>query len=427
MRRRLSILVLAVTSMVVIAFVVPLALSVRDQAESRALSRGQRTAQAVAGGLAVAASLAADGTVDAATAGLVVAAAGDDRTSVFLPGGDVTGLPAEAGPAVAAAARGRAFTVQEPGGAAVLVPVTTGDGNLVVRVLVPDEELRSGVAGAWLALGGLGALLILVAVAVADRLARSLVRPVGDLASAARRMAAGDLETRVDPEGPPEIAEVGSAFNHLAERLDDLLAAERESVADLSHRLRTPLTALRLQAEMLEDREAAASLLTDVDRLGREVDAVIADARRPSSAAGRRHADLAAVASHRLGFWEVLAEEQRRPVEGTIPPGPIPVPLAEEDLATAVDTLLDNVFTHTPPGSGYRVEVGSGPPTLVVDDAGPGFADEGLVERGRSGSGGTGLGLDIVRRIAVRAGGDISVGRSPLGGARVVVRFGPPA
>jgi signal transduction histidine kinase len=283
------------------------------------------------------------------------------------------------------------------------------------------------VAGAWLALGGLGALLILVAVAVADRLARSLVRPVGDLASAARRMAAGDLETRVEPEGPPEIAEVGTAFNHLADRLDDLLAAERESVADLSHRLRTPLTALRLQAEMLEDREAAGSLLDDIDRLGREVDAVIAEARRPSSAAGRRRADLAAVAAHRVDFWGVLAEEQARSVERAIPTEPVAVPLAEEDVATAVDTLLDNVFTHTPPGAGYRVEVAGGPPTLIVDDAGPGFADEGLVERGRSGAGGTGLGLDIVRRIARRAGGGISVARSPIGGARVVVRFGPPA
>jgi signal transduction histidine kinase len=413
--------------MVVIAFVVPLALTVRDQAEARALSRGQRTAQAVAGGLAVAASLAPDGAVEEPTAGLVVAAAGDGRTSVFLPGGEVVGAPAEATGAIAVAAEGRAFTTREPGGAAVLVPVTTAAGNLVVRVAVPDEELRSGVAGAWLGLAVLGVLLILAAVAVADRLARSLVRPVGDLAAAARRMAAGDLESRVEPEGPPEIAEVGTAFNLLAERLDDLLAAERESVADLSHRLRTPLTALRLQAEMLEDRETADSLLADVDRLGREVDAVIAEARRPSSAAGRRHADLAAVAAHRVAFWGVLAEEQGRTVESLIPGDPVVVPLAEEDLATAVDTLLDNVFTHTPAGTGYRVEVGTGPPTLVVDDAGPGFSDTGLVERGRSGAGGTGLGLDIVGRSAGRAGGGLSVGRSPLGGARVVVRFGPPA
>jgi len=426
-RRRLSLLVLAVTSMVILAFVVPLGLTVQDQAETRALNRGQRTAQAVAGGLVVAASLAPDGTVDASTAELVVAAAGTESTTVFLPGGGSVGAEAAADPALEVAAAGRALTVRADGGAAILVPVSTAAGSLVVRTFVPSGDLTEGVAAAWIGLGALGMLLIAAAVFVADRLARNLVRPVAQLAGAARRMAGGDLEARVAPAGPPEIADVGHAFNHLAEQVDDLLAAERESVADLSHELRTPLTALRLQAEMLEDPATSAAMVADVDRLGRKVDAIITEARRPSSSAGRRRTDLAAVVRRRIEFWGVLAEEQGRRVTVEIPAEPLDVPVPEHELATAVDTLLDNVFTHTPAGTDYAVSVvaeSEGSALLLMDDAGPGFPPGDLVERGRSGAGGTGLGLDIVRRTAERTGGRLHTEASPLGGARVVVHLG---
>ncbi len=424
MRQRLSLLVLAVTAMVVLAFVVPLGLTVRDQAEDRALSRGQQVAQAVASGLAVAASLSTDGTVTPTVAELVVITSGDARTTVFLPDSTTVGADAPANAAVAIAAGGRALTVRDGTGAAILVPVSTSAGSLVVHAAV--EDLREGVGAAWLGLGILGAILIAAGVALADRLGRSLVGPVSRLAAAARRMAAGDLEARVNPEGPPEIADAGEAFNQLAERLDDLLAAERESVADLSHRLRTPLTALRLQAEMIDDTDASEAMIADVDRLGRQVDALITEARASSRGAGRRRSDLAAVSRLRVEFWSVLAEEQGRRVTMTIPAKPLLVALPEDDLAVLVDTLIDNVFTHTPAGTSYgiTVEALDWGALLVVEDAGPGIA-AGSDERGRSGAGSTGLGLDIVRRSAERSGGSLSLAASPSGGARVEVILGP--
>lgn len=422
MRRRLSLLVLAVTSMVVVAFVVPLGILVGQQTESRALAGAQRTAQAVASGLAVASSLSPD--LSASLVALVVATSGGQETTAFLPDGTVVGVPAEASPAVGQARAGRAFSAHAEGGVEVLVPVAVGAGTVVVRTWVPDEQLREGVVAAWAVLGVLGLLLVLAGVALADRLGAALVRPVAALAAAARRMAAGDLGARVDPAGPPEIADAGHAFNHLAERLDDLVAEERESLADLSHRLRTPLTALRLQAEALPE---ASGLLEDVDRLGGQVDALIAEARRRSPAAGPRRADLCEAARRRAAFWQVLAEEQGREVEVSVTVGPIWVALTEDELGAALDTLIENVFTHTPAGAGYTVSVSAPRPgvaLLTVEDAGPGFPHHGVAERGSSGAGSSGLGLDIARRAARRTGGDLVLSDRPGGGARVEAHFG---
>jgi signal transduction histidine kinase len=421
-RRRLSLLVLAVTTMVVAAFVVPLGVLVKQQTESRALARGERTAQAVAAGLAVAASLSPD--LPASLVDLVVATSGDGATSVFLPDGTVVGPPVSPSAAVAQARTGRALSADAPGGVEVLVPVTAPSGVFVVRAWVPGSGLHEGVAAAWVVLGGLGLLLILAGVALADRMGAALVRPVAALAGAARRMAGGDLEARVGPAGPREIADAGAAFNQLAGRRDDLVVAERESLADLSHRLRTPLTALRLQAESLPGGEA---LLEDVDRLGSQVDALIAGARRRSPTAGPRRADLCLVAAGRAAFWQVLADEQDRPVRLAVPAGPLWVGLTEDELGAAIDTLLENVFTHTPPGTGYAMAVTSPDPghaLLVVEDEGPGFPHHGVAERGASEAGSSGLGLDIARRAARHTGGELTLADRPRGGARVEVRFG---
>ena len=413
--------------MVVTAFVVPLALLVRNQAEDRGLNRAQREAQAVASGLAVAVSLAPESGASPELVDLVVDATGDPaRTTVFLPDGSAIGAAGAAGANVERAAQGSAFTVRVPAGAEVFVPVLAGDGTLVVRTAVPNDELRSGVRAAWALLGALGLAMIGVAVLAADRLGRSLVRPVADLAEAAHRLGEGDLEARVEPTGTEEVAELGAVFNRLASRLDGLLAAERESVADLSHRLRTPLTALRLQVETLDDSAARESLLADIGRLERDVDRLIADARRSARDREDGVADLCAVVRHRAEFWSVLAEEQERPVAVRLPPNAQLVAMAEAELGAMIDALLENVFSHTPPGTGYEMSVHGGlaAASLIVADDGPGMPESGVVSRGRSGSGSTGLGLDIVRRAAERSGGRLVVGSGRAGGAHIEVVLG---
>ncbi len=305
MRRQLVLLATATTLLVVVAFLLPLALLLRTLAADRAVAQALQEAQ----GLAV---LVAVSTPDQLTAAVSLLDSGSPRAvTVYLPDGTTLGAPA--GRLNALAASGRSFTADADGGREVFVPVDTEAGRAVVRSYVPDALLGRGVRPAVAVLVGLGAGLLLLAVLVADRLARGTVRPVTALAGAARRLSEGDLTARVEPAGPPEVRDVGVAVNALGRRIEELLVAERESVADLSHRLRTPLTALRLDAEGLRDPVEAERLGADVAAVERTVDEVIRTARRPVREGGHAACDAAAVVAERAAFWAVLAEDQGRP------------------------------------------------------------------------------------------------------------------
>ena len=213
-------------------------------------------------------------------------------------------------------------------------------------------------------------------------------------------------------------------------------------MADLSHRLRTPLTVLRLDAEGLDNPEEARRLADDVDELERAVTGVIRQARRPvQEDLIVPETDAAQVAKDRLAFWAPLAEDQERSFEFVAgssddgdedrPPATTNVAVSADELEAALDALLGNVFAHTPEGTAFRVEVrplSDGWISLAVEDSGSGLSPD-FVERGVSGSGGTGLGLDIARRTAEAAGGVFRIGRSATGGARIAMEFpttGPP-
>jgi signal transduction histidine kinase len=107
------------------------------------------------------------------------------------------------------------------------------------------------------------------------------------------------------------------------------------------------------------------------------------------------------------------------------------VAVSADELEAALDALLGNVFAHTPEGTAFRMEVralSDGGISLAVEDSGPGLSPD-FVERGVSGGGGTGLGLDIARRTAEAAGGVFRIGRSAAGGARIAMELpstGPP-
>ncbi|MGX1369815.1 signal transduction histidine kinase [Streptomyces canus] len=228
--------------------------------------------------------------------------------------------------------------------------------------------------------------------------------------------------------GPNELRLAAVAFNSMADQVVQLLANERELAADLSHRLRTPLTVLRLNAASLGDGPAAEQTRAAVAQLEREVDTIIRTAReaKPQTAAAGPGAgcDAAEVVRERMGFWSALAEDEGRKWRVAGADRPVRIPVARADLAAALDALLGNVFRHTPEGTAFAVDVHNGEDAVIVlvSDAGPGIRDpEAAMARGRgSGStGSTGLGLDIVRRLAEATGGDVRIGRSVLGGTEV--------
>jgi signal transduction histidine kinase len=421
MTRRVLLLSMATTTLVVIAFMVPLLVLVRyvqiSNVESAARIEAQTTAVQV-------------GVVSDSDLTLALNALNnpnDRKTTVFrLDRDGQLGAPASVEDPMVdqAASLGQAFVAKQPGGEAWYVPVSLPlGGKAVVRTFMPDVALTAGVGSAWTALFLLGLTLLALAGVVAALLGRSLVRPLLAVARTADTLRGGDLDARATAAGPPEVRRIADALNRLADRIADLLQAERESMADVSHRLRTPLTALRLDAEALPRSEDADRLLADVDEVERMVTHVITRTRRPTKVGS---CDLAAVVRTRVAFWSVLAEEQSRTVSSAVPDEVVTVPLPDETVGAAIDALLGNVFAHTEVGVGFTVAVVAVPvPTLVVEDAGPGIADPRLLARGESDGASTGLGIDIVRRTAVEVGGTFELSAATPHGLRAVVTFGP--
>ncbi|MFE0922615.1 sensor histidine kinase [Streptomyces nigra] len=419
---------LAVTTMVVLAFAVPLGLVIREMARDRAFSNAERQAAAVAPALSI--------TTDRDQLERVVASAGSGSgMAVHIPASGKTaavdlGRRRAADGDIATVRRlGRASTTEVPGGSTLLQPVALSTGEIaVVEVYVPDSEVTNGLATAWAVLAGVGIALIVGSVAVADRLGVRMVRPAQRLVEGAHELGEGKLGARVPEEGPTELRLAAVAFNAMADQVVQLLANERELAADLSHRLRTPLTVLRLNAASLGDGPAAEQTRAAVAQLEGEVDTIIRTAReaKPQTVAAGPGAgcDAAEVVRERMAFWSALAEDEGRKVRVAGVDRPVRIPVARADLAAALDALLGNVFRHTPEGTAFAVDVHNGEDAVIVlvSDAGPGIADpEAAMARGHgSGSAGsTGLGLDIVRRLAESTGGDVRIGSSVLGGTEV--------
>ncbi|MEU2434342.1 HAMP domain-containing sensor histidine kinase [Streptomyces sp. NPDC007861] len=428
---------LAVTAMVVIAFAIPLGIVIQEMARDRAFSNAERQAAAIGPTLTITTDREQ---LERAVASTQAGAAG--RMALHIPASDETnGQELEIG-ARRAAVRdlattrdlGRASITEVTGGSALLQPTALSSGKIaVVEVFVPEGEVSNGVTTAWLVLAVVGVGLVVGSVAVADRLGIRMVQPAQRLAGAAHDLGEGRLGARVPEEGPPELRSAAIAFNAMADQVVQLLANERELAADLSHRLRTPLTVLRLNAASLGDGPAADQTRAAVEQLEREVDTIIRTAReaKPQTQAAGPGAgcDVSQVVRERMGFWSALAEDEGRKVRLAGVERPVRIPVARPELAAALDALLGNVFRHTPEGTAFSVDVHNGDDAVIVlvSDAGPGIADpEAAMARGNSGGrdGSTGLGLDIVRRVAESTGGDVRIGHSVLGGTEVRIWIG---
>jgi signal transduction histidine kinase len=439
MRRNLMTTVAAAVSMVLLAMLVPMALLLRGYALEDRVSRAALEVQATE---------------------TVVSGAGDDRgavavylerinsgdgtdTTVLYPGED---LSTDVGPdpgedyrVVDARSTGRARLDDASDGVEFLVPVSLGGSSArpedtpVIRVVVHEPGWNeSSILRSWLVLLLLGLALLAGALVLADRLGRSFVQPIRALASYAgalgqRTRPADPLE----PIGPPEVRELTAALNRLVGRIQVLLERERAGVADVSHRLRTPITTLRLRVEGLPSGSDRDRLAGDLDELEVMVDHVVREAKRSEREGLVASSDGVALLSQRVRFWEPLAEEQQRSFVLTCDlTEPVPVRASEEDLVALVDVLFDNVFTHAPDGTPVAVALAARPAgglILTVEDGGPGFpVGLDVVRRGTSGTGSTGLGLSIVDKTATESGGGLSLGSSLYGGARVVVELGAP-
>lgn len=313
----------------------------------------------------------------------------------------------------------------------------------IIQVAQP-REIRERLA-ADAALRSVSPLLLmspLMALAV-WWLAAATLRPLRRVAADVRRRDAASLEPLSTTGLPDEVAPLVGALNALLDRLGQSMDAQRAFVADAAHELRSPLTALKLQLQLLQRagddsaRGAATNALVEgVDRATRLVEQLLTLARSEPGAAppAAEALDLAEIARVAVAAAVPLARARGSEISLDHPSGDAPVPLFGErtQIDMLVRNLVDNALRYSPRGA--RVEVcvtaSADGATLRVDDSGPGIPSEErervfdrFYRRGTQDEPGTGLGLAIVRQVAGRHGARVTLADSPLGGLRVEVSF----
>ena len=323
----------------------------------------------------------------------------------------------------------------------VAEPVAAG-GQLVgtVRVTYPTSFVQARIRRLWALLAATGALILALAMLAATVLARAVSAPLTGLADTAKQLGAGDLRARADTSSSlPEITILASVINDTATKLDALVSRQREFVSQASHQLRSPLAALRLRLENLQDDVAAshapsvAACLGEVHRLSRLVDGLLALARLDESAAAPEPVDLTGLVADRVEVWEPYASERQvsivvdadRPASALATAG---------HLEQVLDNLISNALEVSPAGSRLvlRVHDTGAFVEVHVIDQGPGMSESDRLRAfdrfwrsttpGRS-AGGSGLGLAIVQRLVLADGGEVSLEAAPSGGLAAVVRL----
>ncbi len=319
----------------------------------------------------------------------------------------------------------------------VAVPATSaGLVHGAVRLTLDKQATNALVHGYWAALAAVAVVVLVAMAGIGWAIARSVTRPLRTLDAAAARFATGDLApVEPDPSAPPEIAVLGDTMNMMARRLDRLLAEHREFVADASHQLRTPLTALRLRLENLqsaaataEDEEALGAAIEETNRLAALVADLLQLARAEESAAPEA-VDLVALATDRVDTWSAVADAIGVRLDLDAPAGPVLASSVPGGVEQILDNLIDNAVEVAPPGSRVSVSISRGTATheLVVGDDGPGLSDEGKERalerfwRADRGAPGTGLGLPIAAALAKASGGRLELRDGPSGGLSVRV------
>ncbi|MEU6259395.1 HAMP domain-containing sensor histidine kinase [Streptomyces sp. NPDC047043] len=323
-------------------------------------------------------------------------------------------------------------------------PVGTGtrvSGAVVLRASV--RTAAYDIALRWaLVLAGAG-LVAVACVVLARRATRWVVRPLHRLDRAVGALAAGLPPEHARAGGPPELRQLATGFNRMADAVTTALEQQRRLVADTSHQLRNPLAALRLRIDSLQPRLPASATRTytgvtaELERMERLLDDLLTLAHAEHRAGelavtGRQDAgcEAAAVTEAQVRLWRPVAEQAGVRLEFV--PGPaVPVSCPADELAQVADILLDNAIKYA--GSGARVEARcrtEGADAVVeVRDDGPGLAAAELAQAGtrfwRSERNrevrGSGLGLAIAERLVAGRGGRVEFTAAEPHGLRVRV------
>ncbi|BBG00823.1 MULTISPECIES: sensor histidine kinase [Pseudonocardia] len=334
----------------------------------------------------------------------------------------------------------------------VLAEPVLVDGEVVGAAMTvsPTGALRAAQVRTWSVIAGAAVLALLAGTLVALPLTAWVLRPVRRLDEAMDRigtavLAGGPPEQPTRRTGPPELRSLAGSFDRMSTTVREAIAGQRAFVADASHQLRNPLTALRLRLSNLDGAVAPGAAddhlaaMEEAERLSRVLDGLLALARAERAAeTGDPDAvtELDAVVDDRVENWRPLAEHTGVELLRGGPLG-LRARIDPAGLETVLDAVLDNALKYTPSGGRVRVETlrAAGRVGVSVVDAGPGMPAEDRARAtdrfwrapGQVNLEGSGLGLAIAARTAAAAGGVLVLDPAHGGGLRVAIWLDPPA
>lgn len=419
MIRRLSVAYVVLVAAALLAFKVPLAIPVSEHVRDDTEATVQRDATAMA-------LLLANGD-EASRGSLATTIRAYERETP----GRVEVLPAWSG-----GTRAQWDDVA----LVVTVPASTQGA---VRISYPTGEIDEEVWEIWAVRALLAGGILAVAAVLGAVAVRRLTRPLRDLHAMAGRLSDGDLTARAPVTGPPEMQTLARALNSGAERLEGLIAAQQVFVADASHQLRTPLTALRLSLDNIADgvddptvREDVEQAAGEVVRMGHLVNGLLALARADATPGGTEPVCVPEVIEQRLAVWRPAAAARgiRLAATGSFEGAPLVV-AGPGHLDQVLDNVLANALAVSPDGATIRVDLQASQDAVVIEvhDEGPGMtADEKARAfdrfwrgRGLTGRSGSGLGLAIVKQLVTDDGGSVVLDDAPTGGLCVRISSQP--
>lgn len=309
-----------------------------------------------------------------------------------------------------------------------------------VRITQSIEAVHRAVKTSILDVAALAAVVLLLGIVAGALIAQQIARPIRRLDGAARRVAGGDLDTTVPIEGSKEQRSLSRTFNEMTQRIKRLLRVQQDFVADASHQLRTPLTGLRLRLEGLAERfrgdrsveRELGAAMGEIDRLSLIVDELLILSRAGEHELPGERIDLALAAHRAVERWRAAAEDRGIEIEFATADGAAKGWCAAPDLERSLDALVENALTYSPAGTTVRLEAAPG--CIAVLDEGPGLApgeEEAVFERfsrgsaGRRGAKGTGLGLAIARELTRQWGGDVRLRNREGGGLAAMIELAP--
>jgi signal transduction histidine kinase len=327
-------------------------------------------------------------------------------------------------------------------GLVLTVPARDAGGAVIgaVRVSYPSAPLNERQVQIW-GFRAILAVAVLIAAAILGLLlARRLTRPFRELNRMARRLRDGDLGARAAESGPTETRTLARTLNNAAETIDTLVQSQRAFIADASHQLRTPLTALRLSLDNIADGATDPFVREDIDlataevvRMNRLVNGLLTLARAEATVGTPERVRARDVVDDRFEVWRAVAAERGVRLRANHADGNLEVLVSPGNLEQVLDNVLSNALEVSPSGGAVVVRTsGEGEHVLIeVADEGPGLPradqlrafDRFWRGSGTTGPSGSGLGLAIVKQLVTDDGGTVGLADADGGGLCVRIRL----